>query len=202
MFGPFDSVIASTLCPFAARAKVGSAPEWDVDRCDNWPRIAESLRVWLGSAEATRSHGFVVQIGGCDASDFDSVRQAFRVALEELNRLDSSDSSCLREEVDAPHWQFEFEGVRLFANVFAPCYPPAHSKRIDDPGHFYIFFQPDFSFDLCGITRESREIKLAIRRRFDEAGRPYSGELIDRRIEAEIYMFPVDVTDAPVRWWE
>jgi hypothetical protein len=202
MFPPFDSVIGSTPCPFAAGANVGSAPEWDPGRSDNWPRIAESLRRWVLSAKANRSHGFVIQVGDHDPSDFDGVRLAFRLALEELNGLDSSDSDCLRGKLDVPGWQFEFEGVRLFANVFAPCYPPAHSKSVEDPDHFYIFLQPDFSFDLCGITRENREIKTAIRGRFEEAGLPYGGDLIDRRIEAEIYMFPMHIDDAPVRWWE
>ena len=63
-------------------------------------------------------------------------------------------------------------------------------------------FQPEFAFDLCGITQASKIEKVFIRSRFREAGRPYNGELVDNRLEALLYISPQQLTDPPIRWWE
>lgn len=64
-----------------------------------------------------------------------------------------------------------------------------------------VFFQPEQSFDYCG-ARPLSVVKHEIRARFRSAAMPYNGEQIDRRLEALLYMFPMDPFGRTVRWWE
>lgn len=203
MAGAFATVKRTTPCPFALGAKVTYGPDWDSALgAANWARNALSLAEWAHTARRARSHGFVIEICDPRASDFSSVIGLLRTALQQLNRLDPEHSDCLERVIENTEWQFEFAGLRLFVNTFAPCYPRAHSKRVEDPERVYLFLQPEFSFDLCGVSRDNFAAKQMIRRRFAEAGSPYSGELVDRRVEAYLYMFPLDPDDSPVRWWK
>ena len=199
----FETIRQTTLCPYAARANVSYGPAWlqELSARPNWDRIAASLAEWADRAYETRSHGYVIEIGGVDADDFDEVRRTLRRTLTELNARDPAESNCLQEDLEDPGWQFDFAGLRLFANVFAPCYSPGHTKHSPVPHRVYVFFQPEFAFDFCGINPRNRAARELVRRRFLEAGSPYNGELIDRRQEAYLYMFPLDPMGQPVKWW-
>lgn len=200
---PFEEMRLRTLCPYAGRARITYGPRWsDADSPEvNLRRAASSCARWAGTARENASHGFVMEVGLTDAGDFEAVRIAFGATLRALNERDPNRSECMGREIDSTEWQYEFAGERLFVNVFAPCYQPPHGKHVDAEGRFYIFFQPEFSFDLCGIDSSNRAAKETIRRIFSNAGCPYDGDAIDRRIEAYLYLFPLDPADGPVRWW-
>lgn len=87
-------------------------------------------------------------------------------------------------------------------NLFAPAYGPGHSKHLPRGDRIVVFAQPEESFDFCGVNPSRHDVKVAIRRRFADAGRPYPGELIDTRVEAHLYVFPYESGGKPVRWWE
>jgi hypothetical protein len=40
-----------------------------------------------------------------------------------------------------------------------------------------------------------------VRQRFRDAGSPYNGELVDRHLEAYLYMLPLELEGDPVPWW-
>lgn len=203
MSGAFAAVKRTTPCPYARGARVSYGPPWDTALgATNWERNALSLAEWASTARRSGSHGFVVEICDPRAGDLYFVTELLKTGLQQLSRFDPERSDCLKRDIEDTGWQFEFAGLRLFVNTFAPCYPPAHSKRIEDTERVYLFLQPEYSFDICGVNRDNLAAKRMIRRRFAEAGSPYSGELIDRRVEAYLYMFPLDPDDPPVRWWE
>lgn len=199
----FETIRQTTLCPYAARASISYGPEWveQLPADTNWDRNAASLADWASRAFETRSHGHVMELGTEHADDFDQVRRTLRLTLTELSSRDPAESQCLAQNLDDPGWQFDFANLRLFVNLFAPCYPVGHTKHSPVTGRVFLFFQPEFSFDFCGINPQNTAAKEFVRQRFREAGSPYSGELIDRRQEAYLYMFPLNPEGEPVRWW-
>src|SRR5687768_3062925 len=127
----FEAIRQTTLCPYAVRANVSYGPEWlaELSAAANWDRNAASLLDWANRAFETRSHGYVIEVGSEHADDFDEVRRTLRRTLAEVSARDPDESTCLEREFDDPDWQFDFAGLRLFANVFAPCYPAGHTKH-------------------------------------------------------------------------
>ena len=53
----------------------------------------------------------------------------------------------------------------MFLNVFAACYPENHSKFIDVESLFYVFFQPEYSFRMCGADPLAPEMSEFINER-------------------------------------
>ncbi len=200
----FAAVKSSTLCPYARGARVRYGPRWEPADPDeaNWVRNGTALTDWARTAHRERSHGFVIEIAEREATNFQCVKASLKDALHRLNAQDPAASDCMNGPFDTVEWQFEFASLRLFVNVFAPCYPTGHSKHTKDPGRIFLFLQPEYAFDLCGVNPANRAAKELIRARFRKAGMPYDGELIDQRIEAQIYMFALRPGDRPVRWWE
>lgn len=201
----FRKLKLETTCPFAKSAKVWFGPCWDhsSDWSENIRAQAADLLRFSETAEIGGYHGYAAQIGlGSAARDFESVRRGFGRYLLALSETDASCAACMRGDFETLGWQFEYAGTRMFLNVFAPCYPARHSKRVDDFENFFVFFQPEFSFDLCGVNSDRPTIKRQIRSLFAQAGTPYNGEQIDSRFEALLYMFPHEPFGPPVRWWK
>jgi YqcI/YcgG family len=201
----FKKLVESTSCPYAATAKVHFGPPWHKDKSfeDNIQRIAIDLAEFCEFAFRKKYHGYVVNLNlGTSVQDFSVVKKTFCRFLFGLNSRDSQASNCMQKQFLSRDWQFEFAGVKLFANVFAPCYSINHTKYVESTEEMFVFFQPEFSFDFCGINPKNRHTKEYIRHIFAEHGKPYDGELIDQRIEALLYMFPKRLGDDPVYWWE
>jgi hypothetical protein len=201
----FKQLKLETLCPFAKSAKIWYGPDWDFALTfrENVSSQTDDLRRFAQSALVGRFHGYVAEIGiGKAATEFESVRHAFRNYLRELASSDESCNRCFETNPMDLGWQFEYANVRMFLNVFAPCYQRPHSKSVNAPDRFFVFFQPEFSFDFCGIDPGSKNTKRKIRESFAMAGMPYNGAQIDARHEALLYMFPADPFGLPVNWWE
>ncbi|WP_372517247.1 YqcI/YcgG family protein [Mycobacterium hackensackense] len=192
-----------TKCPFAKNASVVFGPTWN-RRCSfkgNVARHAVELRRFSRVLERDRLHGFVVKVGMRHRNpSFEGVRRTFREYLRALAETDLSCKESMEANLLSPDWQFTHSDTRYFLNVFASCYNPPHSKYIPTRYGFYIFFQPERSFDFCGRA-SLEEVKYHIRTAFARANMPYNGDLIDRRIESFLYMFPLQPFDSPVRWW-
>lgn len=190
----FSHIAQTTQCPFAASAKVVSGPRWETNQpfIDNVAANATRLETFCAQAAVQEFHGFVMEIVmGESALVFDAVQLALGNVLRSLSTLDPMLSPCMTSAIDQPGWQFEFSGCKLFVSVFAPCYPPWHTKHAPGSDRIFLFFQPDFSFDFCNIDRRNVKIKAYIRNLFKDAGRPYNSAIIDKRIEAMIYMSPL-----------
>lgn len=201
----FERLRARTFCPFARKSKVRYTRVWNdaVDYAANIENQAKDLEQFVDEQDSYKAHGYVSQIRlGARSSVFESVKREFARYLVELSKHDTSCRACLQQDIVDKQWQFTFKNARLFLNVFAPCYDGNHSKYIEDRDSIYIFFQPEGSFDLCGIDSSNVATRISIRSAFAENGSGYSAELIDARVEAAIYMFPRSEADEPVAWWD
>ena len=136
---------------------------------------------------------------GDRAPDFETSKHLLRSTLITLNKVDPGRSDCMDRDPSSQGWQFEFDGVGLFVSLFAPCYPELHPKYSYNVDKVFIFFQPEVSFDFCGINQGNQNAKEHVRELFQNSGRPYNGQMIDRRIEGFLYMTPLGLTDPPVR---
>jgi len=195
----------TTHCPFAATARVMRAGAWDParDARSNLAHIGDQLRQFCRAYEATRLHGFVAEIGAPPGRELDLGLSAGLVnwLLRGLAGLDGQNTESDWRAIETTEWQFRFAGVRLFMNLFSRCYPPHHSKHIGLDRGVLVFAQPEQAFDFCGVNPARPSIKHGIRARFAAAGKPYPGRLIDSRVEAHLYVFPLRLDDPPVRWW-
>jgi hypothetical protein len=200
----FLRIARNTLCPYASSAHVYLGPAWETNRSfqGHVQRTAQALTQFCEEAFAKKWHGFVMEIVAKEqVKQFDLVKRLFFLTLKELNRYDPNASPCMDADFLQQTWQFEFARTRLFVSVFAPCYPVWHTKYSYALDRMFLFFQPDYSFDFCGVDRDNIKAKTYIRRIFQAANRPYNGEIIDQRIEALIYMSPLALDDPPVQWW-
>ena len=199
----FEALRISTLCPFAGTSRVEYGPAWrrDVDFAQNVASIADALRHHLPRCRREQLRGFVAQVGVDDPGSFEGAVAAFRHLVFDLSDHDRSCRSVLTGDIGAREWNFKFAEEPIFLNLFASCYPQPHSKRINDPQHVYVFFQPEFTFDFCNVNRSRTVLKEQIRQGFTDAGMPYSGETIDGRRKALAYVFPLAVDDPPIEWW-
>ena len=200
----FSDLVLRTKCPFARSARILAAPEWEssLSLDENAVQHAAALADFARRIETERLHGFVAEVRTLPSQpSFEQVRVGFRNYLFALAKTDASCGASMSEIRLDKDWQFAHSEVRFFLNVFSSCYPIQHSKYCRGSHGFYVFFQPERSFDFCG-SRPLSEFKYEIRRRFEAAGMPYNGDQIDRRLEALLYMFPVDPDGAPVVWWD
>lgn len=200
----FIDLQRTTLCPFAARAQVDHGPQWEhgVNFDTNVVRNAECLRAHMTIGRQERLQGFVSQVGLGDSAGFTPTVETFRRFVFGLADHDGSCRDALGRDVGSVGWNLSFAGEPVFLNLFAPCYPPEHSKHVAYDGHLYVFFQPEFTFDFCNVNRAKTELKAQIREKFASAGMAYDGETIDTRRKALSYVFPIRSGDPPIRWWE
>jgi YqcI/YcgG family len=167
--------------------------------------IYTDLSAFCKVYEAERYSGYVfdaASAGSEDLREFESSVSLFRSVLLELWRLDGGNKSTALSNIEDRDWQYSLCAVRMFVNLFAPAYPLYHTKHVPVRDRIVVFLQPERSFDFCDINPSRREVRRRIRELFARAGRPYSGELIDARIEAHLYVFPLELNGAIVRWWE
>lgn len=200
----FTKLSSITKCPYARSASVVAAPDWDysVGLEENAASHARAIAAFAERVESERLHGFVAKVGTSHAApDFEAVRVGFRGYLMALAGTDRTCAeSMLNQDFMSTDWQFTHSSMRFFLNVFSSCYPQPHSKYCDVDNGFLVFFQPEVSFDYCG-GQPLDVAKHAIRARFASAGMPYDGDRIDRRIEALLYMFPIEPFGEAVAWW-
>jgi YqcI/YcgG family len=202
---PFVAVINTTLCPYARTAHVMYGSSWveGLTFHDNLAKNIAELSHFCRIAFQARLHGFVLEaLVGEKACSMTGTLEVMRSVMRGLASADESALQSLEaDSIETPSWQFSFRGIELFTSVFSPCYPAWHTKHLPNKLSVVIFFQPDFSFDFCRIDRRNKAAKEAIRKRFAESGRPYDWHLIERRIEAHIYVSPLHLGDPPVMWW-
>jgi YqcI/YcgG family len=170
---------------------------------ENLTKNITELEHFCDIAFQTRLHGFVLEaLVGEKACSMAGTLDAMHSVMASLAAADeSAHLSLSADNIETTSWQFTFRGIKLFTSIFSPCYPAWHTKHLPSRLSVVIFFQPDFSFDFCRIDRRNKGAKEAIRRKFAENGRPYDWQLIERRIEAHIYVSPLRLGDSPVIWW-
>jgi FPC/CPF motif-containing protein YcgG len=204
----FKSIVNTTRCPFANKAKLWGSYEWDMAKSleDNVINSIPTLIRFVRCAEQEELDGFVFEVYGEEYSNtFPDMCRTVKKTLNLLSNLDPVNENCMRGDLLSKDWQFSFSQQRFFVSVFAPCYPENHCRYSHNPKSIFLFFQPEFSFDVHGIHKDNsnrHKIKNKIRKSFAEVGSAYDVELVNQGIEAYLYIMPLRVGDKPVRWWD
>ncbi len=208
----FAKLRGGTPCPFAANSRLWGAPPWLLERSleQNVAEIAASLTVFAKSAPHEHLDGYVVAVSqevisrsGSHSEPMRELADWFRELLQALAAADSLPNDSFTRSVRRVGWQFSFHGLPMFVSVFSPMYDSNHPRHSDD--HTFVMLQPEDSFTRHGIGREhkhSRQVKEGIRRQFAASDQPYSAELVERRIEADLYLPERFDGDSEVRWWK
>src|SRR5665213_440035 len=200
----FSQIRCGTPCPYARHARNVYAAQWneDVGWDENIILIANLLGDVSALPEFRKIHGFTCSLLVERCDEFPKVRAAFASFMDELSKCDPWQSYCMQSDLMARGWQYQYAGIRHFVSVFAPCYSADHPRHSPVPRFMFVYFQPEWSFDICGINQGTVEEKQIVRSLFQRSGKQYNGELIDGRIEALLYLLPLERDGAPVRWWE
>ncbi|QOV40262.1 YqcI/YcgG family protein [Streptomyces ferrugineus] len=205
----FAKLQADSPCLFSPVSRLWGAPDWDVDKSltANVAELAPHLTRFAKAAPHERLDGFVISVPGVadrapGAATMADLAHWFRRLLQALTEVDELPNDSLSGDVRGPGWQFLFHRQRMFVSVFSPLYETSHSRHSSD--HTFVMFQPEQSFTAHGVGRgqkHSAEIKERIREEFAQAGVPYSAELVDRRIEADLYLPERFPGDTETHWW-
>lgn len=198
----FRQIQDSVLCPYSKNARLWGAPIWVGDDLGkNVDAMVPSLEAFSKAATPECLDGYVVS--GPKFESMGELATWFRRMLLEISARDPRQRPVMKGAVDRTGWQFEFNGLRLFAAVFSPLYDSGHPRH--SPTYSFIFFQTDESFDRHGVGSKhpkSAQVKDQIRKLFAAAGRGYPAEPKDARVEAPLYLLPRWEGDSEVRWWE
>jgi NTP pyrophosphatase (non-canonical NTP hydrolase) len=204
----FAQVIEQTHCPFALSTKLWGSFEWDPSKSLK-ANIENSLPTLMRFCKCSEPEGldvFVFEAYGDEyGATLTGVSRTTNQVLTVLSDLDPSGNKCMDADILNKDWQFSFNSQRFFISVFAPCYPPNHPRYSHSSKSTFIMFQPEFSFDIHGIhagNPKLDKIKERIRKAFAANNSAYDVELIKQRLEAFLYIMPLNVGDPPVRWWE
>ncbi|MGI5376266.1 YqcI/YcgG family protein [Streptomyces sp. CA-251387] len=205
----FAKLQADSPCLFSGVSRLWGAPDWDVDRslAANVAELAPHLTRFAKAAPHEHLDGFVISVPGVagrapGAATMSDLARWFRSLLQALTEADELPNNSLSEDVRRPGWQFLFHRQRMFVSVFSPLYEASHSRHSSD--HTFVMFQPEQSFTQHGVgcgQKSSPRIKERIRENFAQAGVPYSAELVDRRVEADLYLPERFPGDTEARWW-
>jgi len=200
----FIYVVENTLCPYSDReSRIGPAWNDAVTFAENIQSNAIELERFFNTFFQLQSHGYVMEVKSqAVVTNLYQFARLFYKILVALSDVDPNKSNCLESTIDSVGWQYEFCGFRTFITAFAPCYTKRHPRYSYSTELSYLFFQPEKSFSFCGVNSKNRKAKELARQRFKEAGRPYDGRLIDRRVEAWLYILPDEIGDPPIEWWD
>lgn len=203
----FASVIKNTSCSFAFKAKVWGSYEWSEQDSlkDNIKNSFPSFLRFTKSCHNEGLDGYVFEIKNTSQDDsIAGLKKALYNTLKILSDWDPAKEHSLEGDIHNPNWQFSFNGIRLFTTTFASFYPKDHPRYSPHKGSYFIFMQPEFSFDKHGIHKENKnreKIKEGIRKNFKKTGGYYDVDLIKQPIEALKYIKPISEQEEPVKWW-
>ncbi|MEU8662270.1 YqcI/YcgG family protein [Actinoplanes philippinensis] len=201
----FSPTVLNSPCTFAPQARIWGAPDWSegLSPYQHVTGFKSDFLTFAKCAEHEGLDGFVVAHSPtARPSSVNELGRWFARLTKALLAFDPKPDPNILTSPDTRGWQFQFGGVRMFVSVFSDIYPTGHPRRTK-VGSF-AFFQPETSFSDRNIGSKfeaSENIKDSIRRRFRRRGFEYPAELIDRRIEAHIYVLPMRPDEPPVQWW-
>lgn len=194
---------ARTNCPFARRAKIWAAKEWD----DSKPFETNVFAAAEGLARFARISRFegldVFAIALPDRLGA-TVEVLASTTAQLLNRLAElgTEQPLSAEVVQNPNWQFSFAGESFFVTTHAACYPPNHSRHHYGCGRTVFAFHPEHSFDSPRFNVNGPPIHDLVRTLFREGGQPYDVSAAMRSgLEAARYVKPIDLDAPVVEWW-
>lgn len=202
----FESHRANTHCPYAVRAVLVGAPDWDPLKDDETNIQAQKTAVveFTAISRQLKLDGIVVPLSPRAAEGFDPFVKAVNSTLGVFaDRSASYGDRPVWADIESPAWRYTIRGQQFFVSATAGFYGPTHSRYSGPNGEAFLLLQPMHTFDITGpltSTRNAR-IKREIRGRFEDAGCSYDVRLVTQPIEALRYVKPLTVGAEGIRWW-
>ncbi|PIC05932.1 hypothetical protein CS060_02705 [Anoxybacillus flavithermus] len=204
----FKKVAEKTSCIFSSRSKIWGSYSFieSMSLEENLEKNLKLLERFNRVAPFEGLDGFVIEAYGKGYGDtLENLSYTLKRVLKYLSDNDPAKAHCMNQNILKPDWRFSFGDQTFFITTFAPCYPEKHPRYSYNPFSTFIFLQPEFSFDHHGIhsgNAKRESIKEIIRKKFRENGSEYNIDLVRQPLEAYKYVKPINVDDAPVKWWE
>jgi hypothetical protein len=197
--------VQASHCTFSPHAVLWAGPRWDrrLDLEANLARQWPVLRRFTEVFTTARLDAFVIApVLKKPVRTVEELGRLVRDILICLSDADPAGDDSMASLLLSPGWQFSFNGVTMFVTTFSDLYPADHVRHSGD-GTF-LMLQPTESFDMHGIGSRhphSAEIKSSVRENFERHNQIYPLDAIERRIEAHLYVLPLN-GQPPIAWWE
>jgi FPC/CPF motif-containing protein YcgG len=192
-------------CPYARRARIQRADPWpDIDAAD---QKLNALAAALREGDASDHPPDLTLIEIHHADELRLVADASRVIRTLLYGLSVRDrvlTTSVLEGADNPDWDFKFNGNPYFVSLFAPFYPPDHSRWSGSEAVAFVLLQPERGFRRFGVSARRpsrRELSHQVHEIFNQRGQDYELGPHLNQPKSHRYVKPL-AGDAPVRWWE
>lgn len=197
------TIQAKTKCPFARRAKIWGAKEWD-ETADFEANVRAAADGFARFARISRLEGldvFAITLPDSYGATVDDLASTTARLLNQLAVLDKG-QSLQPHEVGNSEWQFTFGGEHLFVTTHAACYPSNHSRHHYGCGSTVFAFHPEHSFDSPRFNVNGQAIHSLVQALFREGGQPYEdSSAMHSELEAAKYVKPIDMDKPIVEWW-
>ncbi|WP_160311003.1 YqcI/YcgG family protein [Streptomyces sp. 150FB] len=195
-------VVLRSNCPFAISAHtVAARPRREGEPLRDY--FARSMDDVIAFSERAGKDSLDVLVYRMPAAEFGQDLTALgRLARTMVHTLMSADPRAPRPldrpAVLRPDWRLSFAGVDYFMPVFAPLYPAEHSRHtFGVRDQVFLFLQPNESFHRR-LGRRPRQVRQAIRHRFEAAGQPYDSGVL----EAHKFVLPMNSGEPPIPWYD
>jgi NTP pyrophosphatase (non-canonical NTP hydrolase)/FPC/CPF motif-containing protein YcgG len=211
-YDPSNTLSANTFkliqkripCVYANNAKMWGAPEWlcgeGIDY--NVNNLVPSLNRFSKICSNEGLDVYVVAAPATYGENIAALAKFLKTLLFTIGNADKT-NNCMQQKIDDPQWQFTFNNIRLFVTTFAPCYSSNSSRYNYGLNYTFVVFQPESSFNKNKIPRGlDTKVRDKIRDNFIKNGQEYDNKIMQSTLEAIRYIKPLDLGDAPVRWWE
>ncbi|MFI9503647.1 YqcI/YcgG family protein [Nocardia sp. NPDC052566] len=195
-------VVARTLCPFAVKAQLSSAPPYD-EACSLRANLAESLDAltrFTERAETEQLDAFVYRFPvSAVGAEIGQLARLVRTLVEVLLTNDPvAPRRFVYWDALVPQWRLSYAGVDYFAPVFSPIYRKDHSRHTHGVSDsVFVLMQPNSSFH-ARLGNRAAKIRRNIRSRFADAGQEYSRF----ELEAHRFVLPLSTGDDAVKWYD
>jgi len=205
VLGDFAGVVRDTACSFAAGARMWGAPAWQRTKSisTNAAATAPPLRRFVREFRAESLDAFIIKPElKREPRTVSDLGRLLRDLLTFLGEFDPTGANAMRELMIGRGWQWSFAGEEMFVMVMSDVYPAAHVRHA--PTGTFVMLQPSEAFTAHGIgggKPYGDSLKQRVRSAFESAGRSYPSQSIDRRVEAHLYLLPLE-GEPPTAWWE
>lgn len=202
---PLTRFLKHSPCPYARRASVLHVGPWRDSRPTSieLDGLADRTRALVTDASADL---IALEVQGADRiAGVGGSASLVHALLAGLRERDFTDTRALTAGITDPDWDFEFEGHAFFVSLFAPFYPPDHSRWSGEPDAAFVLLQPESSFRRFSVSSKRpgrRALSEGVHRRFAAYGQSYDLDLTMLAPKALRYVKPIALGDAPLRWWE
>jgi hypothetical protein len=200
-----ERFLALSPCPFAQHAEIMQFEPWS-DRQIEASKLNRLYRALSRFVDTARFDLGVLEVRGAgDVTKMATWARWLHGVLLGLRERDTTISEPLTEGISDPGWDFCFENGAFFVSLFAPIYPPTHSRWSVEKNVAFLLMQPERGFRRFGVSSHRcgrKKLSEAVHHRFKRYGQRYDLLLNLESAKALRYVKPLRPGDLPIAWWE